>query len=114
MNELEEIAINDIEHELEVSKQFPYLHKPREVAKQLVLRCGYGKVKEYQDEIARLRQDNAYWYGQANQNYEDCHANWTKTIARDILTELARDYGDIFTIKAINDIKRRYGLEVEE
>lgn len=114
MNELEEIAINDIEHELEVSKQFPYLHQPREVAKQLVLRCGYGKVKEYQDEIERLKRDNAYWYGQANQNYEDCHANWTKTIARDILTKLERDYGDIFTIAAINDIKRHYGLEVDE
>lgn len=43
MNELEEIAINDIEYELEVSKQFPYLHKPREVAKRLVL--GYRGSK---------------------------------------------------------------------
>ncbi len=58
MNELEEKAVNDIERELEVSKQFPYLHKPREVAKQLVLRCGYGKVKEYQEEIDRLKAEN--------------------------------------------------------
>lgn len=54
MNEIEEKAIEDIKKELEVSKKFPYLHTPREMAKRLVLGCGYGKVKGYQEEIMDL------------------------------------------------------------
>lgn len=79
MNELEEKAVEDIEHELEVSKQFPYLHKPREVAKQLVLRCGYGKVKEYQEEIDRLKAENTNLTASLESAQQD-KANLERTI----------------------------------
>ena len=55
MNEAEKKAVEELENEIAVARKLPYLQVPRELAKRIVLGCGYGKVKEYQDEIECLK-----------------------------------------------------------
>lgn len=90
------------------------------------------KINELEDKIDSIKQDSAYWFGQANRNYEDCHNEWTKKVraetAKDIykkVDELSnspeydpRDTYDCNALVAYNSvkefIKRKYGVEVDD
>ena len=49
------------------------------------------QIYKLEDEKECLKQENRYWYGQANRNYEDCHNGWTEQITKKVVKEILHD-----------------------